>query len=204
MGRTGCYSLNACRFLSPSRQNPRRSTHPAPRRSLINDRRPRTSARREAPGTPRARQRSPPPRRQEPHQELRRRLWIHPGDRARQPPRPGHLKERLRRRVSRTIRVVDECPNPSRATREPAPASLASIRCNICSGMSSPAPGCRGTPGRLGAPARYRGKGSGRRPGGTRSSPGRPGREVADDHDVVTICNAHLLHELRGNTESFG
>ncbi len=33
MGRIGCYSLNACWFSSPSRQNPRRSTHPAPRRS---------------------------------------------------------------------------------------------------------------------------------------------------------------------------
>ncbi len=97
MERTGCYSLNACRFLSPRHEPP---VLPVPGK----DHR-RIHAREqplESPGDV---------------------SGSTPGSRAWQPPRPGHLKERLRRRVSHTIRVVDECPSPGGAPREPAPAS---------------------------------------------------------------------------------
>ena len=111
---------------APGRQNPQRSAHPAPRCSA-HPRSPAahtyttpSPARREAPGTPCARQRPPPhPRRQAPHRELRRRLWIHPGD------MPGNLRARATSKNGSTgvFRAPSESVMSARARAE-RPVSL--------------------------------------------------------------------------------
>jgi hypothetical protein len=165
----GCYSFNACPFLSPP-PIPRYANPSAIHASGSTTFRPSTITGRVHPhnsftragSSPRyslcpaktttasAPESTPSKVPREPRRGVRRRRRIHPGIVHGKPPprRARRLTERLRRRVPGVVGVVDERPAEERnlrtfQTSSPLCASADSVKCSICSGMKSLMPRAR-------------------------------------------------------------